>query len=500
MQMTLTVVKHSRWMRQTIFITILCLNLAGYMAMRFWFPLAPQHRQVPLSDIRSFTPSLAKGVSYGFLFLAMYALYLLAYFLVRRLRVRPQLWLILGATILFSLPLLQTYPINSTDLFRYFIRGRMTSLYGENVYTTTPATISDDPFTAMAGEWANDTSPYGPVWEMVAAGITAVSPYNLYLGTMALKSLGLLAFLGSGLLIWQMLANTNPGKRSSFTLLWAWNPALLAIFVLNAHNDALMIFWLILGFWFMRRGKLTIGFLVMIIATLTKPVALLALPIFFLACLCDLGSWWARVRFGMMTAVGSAILIMLAFLPFGSPLNLTMRLLKESTEFPGFSFMTLPLLRLNEQGIVLTYENLENFAAFGHIFLVGLMAWLAWKTWHGRAALRGVADIFWGYLFQALSFRIWYAAWPFPWLLLDEADKKGDGRLSYRLRFGLCFLLTSQLSVFIYGHLHEYYFDSENYATHLVGVPFTFVLPFLLAALPEIQQLIQAGKRHIARA
>jgi cytochrome bd-type quinol oxidase subunit 1 len=75
--------------------------------------------------------------------------------------------------------------------------------------------------------------------------------------------------------------------------------------------------------------------------------------------------------------------------------------------------------------------------------------------------------------------------------LLAAAEQKGNGRLPYALRFGLCFLLTSQLSVIVYGHLHAYQFNYENYPTHIIGVPFTFLLPLLLAASPEIYQKIK---------
>jgi hypothetical protein len=58
------------------------------------------------------------------------------------------------------------------------------------------------------------------------------------------------------------------------------------------------------------------------------------------------------------------------------------------------------------------------------------------------------------------------------------------GLSGYRLRAGLWFLLTSQLSVVIYGHLRVYALGGDQTAAHLIGVPFTFILPWLLALLP----------------
>ena len=108
---------------------------------------------------------------------------------------------------------------------------------------------------------------------------------------------------------------------------------------------------------------------------------------------------------------------------------------------------------------------------FGAFFV-----WLLWRAAHGRSSPRSVADALAGYLVQAFKFRIWYAAWPFLWLLLDLGGPPS------RLTAGIWFLLATQLSVFIYNHLWRLEFGLEHVWTHLIGVPFTFLLP-LLAAL-----------------
>jgi hypothetical protein len=49
------------------------------------------------------------------------------------------------------------------------------------------------------------------------------------------------------------------------------------------------------------------------------------------------------------------------------------------------------------------------------------------------------------------------------------------------LRAGLWFLFTVQLSVLIYGHLRAYALGSSQLTAHLIGIPFVFLLPYLLA-------------------
>ena len=52
---------------------------------------------------------------------------------------------------------------------------------------------------------------------------------------------------------------------------------------------------------------------------------------------------------------------------------------------------------------------------------------------------------------------------------------------SFRLRAGIWLLLTTQLSVLIYGHLRVYILDGDFFLAHLIGVPFVFALPLILA-------------------
>ncbi|NJN53456.1 MAG: polyprenol phosphomannose-dependent alpha 1,6 mannosyltransferase MptB [Anaerolineae bacterium] len=287
---------------------LVLLSLAGYGLMQFWFPLAPYYRQVPLADVRDFTLSLAAGGAYGLLVIALYGLYWLAFRLTQQGQLRLRVSFILGTAVLFSLPLLFTYPINASDVFRYLIHGRLTSFHQTNPYLTPPNAFPQDPFLPLAGEWAGETSPYGPLWEMGAAAIATVTGDNLYAGLLLFKLLGLAAFVACGWLIWWLLAHTAPTVRLGLTLLWAWNPALLSIFVVDAHNDVLMLVWLLLGYGVLWRGHAVAGMSLMFLAVLTKPIALLPLLFFFLAAWLAQPDGAARRRFVGGTAVTCLLL------------------------------------------------------------------------------------------------------------------------------------------------------------------------------------------------
>lgn len=471
-------------------LSLLLLSALGYGLMALWFPLAPNVARAPAADIRAFAPTPFGGLAYALLLLALFALLVAAF---RRAEAggagRRPLLFILGGSLLLALPLLLAYPINATDVYRYVIRGRIASAYGENPFVSPPETFIGDPFMPLSGEWAGETSPYGPLWEMAAAGLTAVSGDNLMDGVLLFKGLALAAFMAMAALIWSLLPAGR--SRAAYTLLWAWNPALLLTFVLNGHNDALMLLWLALGLWVGRRGRPGAGMLLMILAVLTKPVAVLALPFFFIGFLRDLPDGRARARLVAITLVGGLIMTWLAFLPWAgpegalrTPVGLALRLLREATGGAGFSPAVWLYMALGRR------VSIETIGLVLQGLLVAFLLWLLWRAWRGRSPLRGAADAFLAYLLTALNFRIWYAVWPFPWMTLDAGSGE-DGQsaasraaVDYRLRAGLWFLFTSQVSVVLYGHARVFLLGGDQALAHLIGVPFVFGLPWLLALLP----------------
>ena len=455
--------------------------LAGALGgglLALWFPLWPHAGRVPPADLRVLAPTLLAGLLYSLLVLALHAVYLAA--VGRASRGGQTLRSVLLGGLLLGLPLLLAYPINATDVYRYVIRGRVAAVYGQSPFVAPPAAFIGDPFLPLAGEWAGETSPYGPLWELVATGVAAVSGDNLLLGVVLFKLLALGCLLGGAAIIWAAVGE-RPGRVVAAAL-WAWNPALLLTFAMNGHNDALMLLWLLLGYLAMRRGQPAAGFLLLCLAALTKPVAALVLPVFFVAAWRGLPDGRARARFALVAAAPPAALTWGAFLPWAAPgrfwqtpFELVGRLLREATDSGGFSPAVWLYFAFGQRVAIETIG-----AVLRGLFLV-LAGWVVWRGWRGRAAARGAADLAFGYLGQALSFRVWYAVWPFPWLLLDESD---DAAAAYRLRVGLWFLLLAQLSVVFYGHLRVAVWGGDHVPAHLVGVPLVFGLPWLLARWP----------------
>lgn len=446
------------------------LMLIGYCVLPLWFPLVPRYRE-GLADVYAFAPSLVGGLAYAGLLLYLFALNWIA--------AKFSAWnhadgrIILLLTTLFSLPLLFVYPINANDIFRYFLRGQLVIEYGESPYLVPPSALPDGEFTYLAGEWANAVSPYGPLWEGVDALVVWAMGGNLLASLIVFKLVGLLSVLGIGWLILKLTQiGASPERSIENAILWLWNPAVLYMLVIDAHNDGVVLFWILLGVWVWRQYDAPIvGTLLMLLAPLTKLSGIVPLPFFALAILRSLPTLHARLRYTILSVVGAIGLIFATFLPFGSPLDLFQRLLSEAQGGGGFS--PLALIYFVGQVVDGIEIAIGEWVAWGTPLFVVVSGLLLVGVLAGRDALHSSAESYYAYLMTAFKFRIWYTLWLFPFALISE--NRFHRRAAYLL------LVTSQLSVIIYAHLRIYLFNGDQAAAHFIGVPFTFLLPLIVA-------------------
>lgn len=446
------------------------LLAAGLTIPAVWFPLFP-HAADQLVDLRAFAPGLRGSLLYAALLIGLHAVWWAAVRAAGRAAVAPA-WLLLGGLALGAL-LLPTYPINANDLFRYYLQGKVTALYGENPFTLPLDRLTAEPYLYLAGEWVYTTTPYGPAWELPAAAVVVLTGGGLLSGLLGFKLLGLLAHLGVGWLLGALTAERSAGERAALRAAWLWNPSLLFLFVMDAHNDALMLFWLLLGLWLVRRDRPLPGLWIMALGPLTKLIALPVWGLFVLEWLRARPSWRARLVGGATVAAGAALLTVGLFAPFGGGWALFGRLLAESRDDGGFSLLTLIILLGRQLG------NRFGDAAWvlnaAQLLLVLSALGLAWAVWRGQSAVRSSAVLLWLYLLTAFKYRIWYSAWVYPWALLD-------GRPTPR-RAAVLFLLMSQLSVVVYGQLRVELLAGSMLAAHAIATPAVFLFPWLAAQL-----------------
>lgn len=169
------------------------------------------------------------------------------------------LMFVLGATLLFGVTLLLLPSLPSDDVFSYILYGRISTVHAANPLIATPADFPNDPFLSLVF-WRDVRSVYGPVWLLLSSGLSLLAQAlggSLVVYVLLFKLLGLGAHLANALLIWAILgrlAPSHPRRQLVGTLAYAWNPLCLLEFCASAHNDAVMLLFLLLGVYFLVRG------------------------------------------------------------------------------------------------------------------------------------------------------------------------------------------------------------------------------------------------------
>jgi hypothetical protein len=197
-------------------------------------------------------PSLTRnGQALKYLFSAcvvlMYVSYLLGLRYVPRLSAR---WAIAAVLAVHAIMFLSP-PLALTDVFNYVNYGRMEVVHHLNPYTTIPVLEPhSDPSYAISN-WHQLLSPYGPLFTLITF---AVVPLGVAASFWVLKGLLMLSSLGIVLLVWRSarLLGRDPVTAIVFVGL---NPIVLVWGLGGDHNDFLMMFCVVLGFYLLLLAR-----------------------------------------------------------------------------------------------------------------------------------------------------------------------------------------------------------------------------------------------------
>ncbi len=347
-------------------------------------------------------------------FLALFGLQYIAYRLARPLSPSTRtLVLIVGGQLGFGLLLVGIYPIAALDIYDYLMYGRIVLVYGGNPLAQPPSAFPD-PLVGYS-PWPNEPSVYGPIWQLISLVPTALSGGDLLPGLIAFKLTALVFYLGCSGVIWRLLLGLRPSLAASGTLLFAWNPLLLFELAGNAHNDAVMVLFVLLAALTLVSGPRPLVLPLLAVAILSKILAAVLLPVFLAGLLLAPGSRRDRAVWilgGGAIALGLAVA---TYAPFWEGTRSLHFLTRGSWFTASFPTMLREYLRrwleLEPAGRLAAILVGAAFATF----VVGRLSW-CWRTqrpdddWH--AWLAAAHDVTFGYLaFACLWWEPWYLTW-----------------------------------------------------------------------------------------
>lgn len=317
----------------------------------------------------------------------------------------------LGVAILARLLLLFSFPNLSDDVYRFIWDGRLL-VQGLNPFDHLPAYYMEAGHEVpglTAGLFRELNSPqyftiYPPVAQATFALACWLFPTSLEGSALIMKLFLLGCEVGTIWLLPKLLRNFNlPPERS---LIYALNPLIIVEIMGNLHYEGAMIFFLLLGLWWIQRSRMYLAAGAIALSIAAKLLPLLFLPFFIRR----LG--WPR-SFRFFPVLG-AVLILL-FLPllsgvflenFGNSLDLYFR----KFEFNASVYYVLRWLGYlhkgyNQIGLIGPLLALGTFLG-----IVGL-AWRETTTdWRilPERALFAISL----YLFFTTTIHPWYVAMP----------------------------------------------------------------------------------------
>jgi hypothetical protein len=304
------------------FLVVLAADRPSILSATTHIGYFPHWMAGPLGGLAPGLPRGTTALRYMFTgaVVAMFVGYLVVLAHARRL---PAPWVVATIVAVHAIFFLSP-PLALTDVFNYVNYGRMEVVHHLNPYTTIPIfEPHSDPSYALSN-WHELLSPYGPLFTLLTF---AVVPLGVAASFWALKAVLALTSLATIALVWKCARLLGRDPLAAVVLV-GLNPVVLVWGLGGDHNDFLMVFLIMLGFYLLLLARaraerepdarlwaplLGVG-IALAIAVGVKASAAILVPIVLAGLLRD-GRMLMRVVLGLI--VGGALVGAASVLAFG---------------------------------------------------------------------------------------------------------------------------------------------------------------------------------------
>lgn len=348
-------------------------------------------------------------------------------------------WIIvIGGSLAFIIAFLFMAPLDARDIYDNIFHGRIVGVYGANPFRDMISNFPNDPFFKYPW-WKNSPSAYGPFWETLA-GITArLAGDGIVANILAFKILPGIFHLMSIAVVVAFLRRVEPQYALAGALLLGWNPIVLYETWGNGHNDIAMMFWILLAALLISQKRYSLGVLSLVAGALIKFIPVLLILAVMLIGYRGLRSLKPRIWFIVKTSLASALLILIAYIPFWNGMatfSIGRRMTMFTTSFPAVLYGALKPS--------LGWAEAANLISIGALVLLGIFTLIQ----SFRAQKQNPAEDFLQAAFNILAFYLlvtclWFQQWYGVWLL-SLAPLLSERARRFAVFFGF-WVLTKQL-------------------------------------------------------
>lgn len=217
---------------------------------------------------------------YVILFASLFVLYIWTLGLIhlKKITFHTVLFSVVVTTVL----LFFGFPGLSYDVFNYMATAKVSFMYHENPYIVMPVELTGEPMLSYMHA-ANKIALYGPVW----IALTIV-PYLLGQGY-PLLTLYLFKLVAVGfyiLTLWFIWKLSN--KNLWAIVFFGLNPIVLSETILSAHNDIVMMAFILGAFYLLQRKRYAFSVVALILSVGIKYATIFIVPIYMFAMVSDI--------------------------------------------------------------------------------------------------------------------------------------------------------------------------------------------------------------------
>lgn len=354
------------------------------------------------------------------------------------------------AVALWGAPLLLAVPIYSRDVYAYTGQGRLMS-EGLNPYTTGISALSNWFMLGADPSWAENRTPYGPLFLWLAQGVVAVTGAQPDFSVLLFRLLACVGVALCVIYVPRLAALHGIGGARALWLVAA-NPLFLISFIASAHNDALMVGLAVAGTYYAAVRRPLLGIVLVTASIAVKPITIVLLPFIGLLWAGHAAGWGRKFLCWAATAVVSGGLLVLAGLPHGLGLGWTWALTDGTPGYTGYSpsgfggqMVELAVNAVGLDGgtaadIFRTALTLASIAAAGWLVLFG----------DPKRVVRRLGLAFAAVVLLAPIIQPWYVLWFLPFLAATGIRNNWQVKLIYVV-VGFFVVFGAQDQVFVWN-------------------------------------------------
>ncbi len=374
-------------------------------------------------------------------------------------------------TIIWMLPLLATVPIFSRDIFAYVGQGRLV-LNGGDPYAVGISTISNWFQLGTDSMWAEDGTPYGPVFIWMEALAVDAADGSL---EWALFYLRMLAVAGTilCLIFTPLLAKQHGIDPARAQWLASANPLFLISYVASGHNDVLMVGFALAAVFFALRKQGVLAVIALTLSVGIKPITVVLLPFIGLMW-APAGARWAK-KIWYWFLCGGIFLVLMAIIGYlnGYGFGWVKVMLGTGTGYTFWSPVGFSQMLLSNLGNAFGFNDdlLASVVKLaGRLSSVVLVLFLIFRGPHRQLSIR-MTLAFTALVILSPVIHPWYLLWLLPFFA--AIGIKDNWQLSW-----VVFTVAFLIGFGAYDQLHIWRFLELGILPKVISLAISMVLAF----------------------